>query len=73
MICILAPNFNYARNWASNQGLERSEWFYAENTETLNSHQNFHVIVVGEFPDYQLPLFEKTYHLAKQRGAINRK
>lgn len=72
MICILAPSHHKAKSWADNQGLEKQEWFYASSPESVKFAINFHVIVIGEFAEHQLTLFEKTYHVAKQQGRINR-
>lgn len=72
MICILAPTYNKAKAWAENQSLEKQEWFYASSPDMLRGCINFHTIVIGEFADHQLALFERTYHLAKQQGKINR-
>lgn len=71
MICILSPNEKAAANWADNQGLSRSEWFYGDE-ERIKGRINFHVIVIGMFPDERLGWFEKVYHLAKSRGQIGR-
>jgi len=73
MICIIATSHQRARNWANNQGLEDSEWFYVDKPEQLISYQNFHTIVIESFPDFMLGMFEKIYHTAKRRGAIGRK
>jgi len=60
-----------AYNWASNQGLAKSEWFYGDD-DTIKAHQGFHTIVIGMFPEERLSWFEKIYHLAKARGQIGR-
>lgn len=73
MICILSPTYDKAIKWASTQGLESSEWFYAGDKMDLTSRVNFHIIVVGEFVEPQLSWFEKMYSLAKRQGQIGRK
>jgi len=73
MILIIATSLARARNWADNQGLESTEWFYVDKPEQLVFKQNFHTIVIEPFPDYQLTLFEKLYHEAKKYGAIGRR
>ena len=69
MICILSPSERIAANWADNQSLSYSEWFYGDE-DSIKSHQNFHTIVIGMFPEERLGWFEKIYHLAKVRGLI---
>lgn len=73
MICILAPSERKARAWAENQGLYSDEWFHVSSPEELRGKENFHTIVIGEFAEHQLALFERTYHVAKNLGAKNRK
>jgi len=72
MICIIAGNYNEAKNWAFGQQLDTNEWFYPGELEDLYDKNGFHVLVVGSA--YQLPInyFEKLFALAKQRGRQNR-
>jgi hypothetical protein len=73
MICIIAGNYQEARNWAYGQMLDKDEWFYPEDLEALLKRRNFHVLVVGT-AGFNLPqyYFEKLLQLAKQRGRIGR-
>lgn len=73
MICILSPTYDKAIKWASTQGLDSSEWFYAGDKMDVMNKSNFHIIVVGEFVEPQLSWFEKMYALAKHRGSIGRR
>jgi hypothetical protein len=73
MICIIAGNFQEAKNWAYGQQLESNEWFYPHEPDILMRKTNFHVIVVGTAgvnvpPSY----FERIFNLAKTRGRIGR-
>jgi len=72
MICIIAGNYNEAKNWAFGQQLDATEWFYPGEPEDLYDRVGFHVLVVGSA--YQLPVsyFEKLFSLAKNRGKRNR-
>jgi hypothetical protein len=72
MICILSPTYDKACRWANTQGLETNEWFYAGDRMDIITKINFHVIVVGEFVEPQLSLFEKLYSLARKQGQIGR-
>lgn len=74
MICIIAGNYQEAKNWAYGQQLDHTEWFYPEEPEMLLRESNFHVIVIGTAglnipPSY----FEKIFRLAKTRGRLNRR
>lgn len=73
MICILAGNYQEAKNWAFGQQLESGEWFYPEEPQVLMRYTNFHVIVTGSAGQNVPPsYFEKVFRLAKQRGRIDR-
>ena len=69
MICIISPSERIAINWANNQSLAHSEYFYGDEY-SIRTHHNFHTIVIGMFPEERLGWFEKIYHLAKVRGSI---
>jgi hypothetical protein len=74
MICILAGNYEEAKNWAYGQMLSQSEWFYPREPEELNRYSNFHVIVIGTAgQNVPAQYFENILRLAHQRGRMNRK
>lgn len=72
-ICVLAGNEHEAYAWASNQGLDKEQYFYPKDLNDLLFRTNFHVIVIGTAgmntpPSY----FEKVYQTALKQGKINR-
>jgi hypothetical protein len=68
MICIISPTFSKAEKWAHTQNLHSNEWFYANDKSDVQSKKDFHVIVVGEFPQERLYWFEQIYALARSNG-----
>ena len=72
-ICILAGNELEAYQWAKSQNLERDQYFYPKDMNSLLFLTNFHVLVVGTAGMNMPPsLFEKIYNLARERGRIGR-
>lgn len=69
MICLISPTLRQATNWAKTQNLSSNEWFYLSDKEDVMTRTNFHVIVVGEFPEERVSWFEKVYSLAKTYGS----
>lgn len=74
MICLIAGNYNEAKQYARGQLLDPDEWFYPIDINDLNRYQNFHVLVVGT-AGMNVPssYFNKVFELAKARGRINRR
>lgn len=71
MICIIAGNYQEAKNWAYGQELDDTEWFYPQEVEELYRRMNFHVVVIGTAGQNVPPsYFEKLFALAKQRGRM---
>lgn len=69
MICIISPTHRQADGWAHMQNLSSHEWFYAADKTDVMRRNNYHVIVIGEFPEERLAWFENIYRLAKMFGA----
>lgn len=72
MICLISPTYQQARNFAHTQNLSSDEWFYASDKADLQCRMNYHVLVIGEFPEERISWFEKMYSLAKVHGGRGR-
>lgn len=68
MICLISPTYRQAMLWANTQNLSADEWFYLADKADVMSRKNFHVLVIGEFPEERLGWFEGVYTLAKIYG-----
>jgi hypothetical protein len=71
---LLAGNADEAYRYAKSQYLEKDQWFFPKDVNELLFKTNFHVLVVGTAGMNMPPsLFEKIYHLALERGKIDRR
>lgn len=68
MIAIISPTYIKAQKWADTQNFRSDEWFYVADKADVTSRVNFHVIVIGEFPEERIGWFEGVYNLAKSCG-----
>ena len=72
-LCIIAGNEHEAYQWASNQSLEKDQYFIPKDINDLLFKQNFHVVVVGTAGmNTPSSVFEKIYQTALTRGKIGR-
>jgi hypothetical protein len=73
VICIIAGNYREAEQFARSQSLDKDEWFYPADVDSLSNKNNFHVIVIGtageNVPEHY---FDKIWSVAKERGKRNR-
>jgi hypothetical protein len=72
MILIIAGNYSSAEKWARTQMLNTDEWFSTLDLDELKSKSNFHVITIESASELPSPLFERIFHIAKQRGKMNK-